>query len=377
MNVKIEKNSKASTRVEEDDELDMIQLAKILWKGRFSVFYTTIIFMAIGLLIALFSPKEYEASTTMMLQSNEGNKLGGGLGGFAAMAGINLGAAGGNSTVVPPTLYPQILKSIPFQKEMMKTFLTIEGHDTPVSFADYYLKFATPSVLGTIKKYTIGLPGVIIKAVKGKQKDSGAENEIYSGVITVSKTEKKLIEKLSVQLSLENNKKDGYISLTARMPEALPAAQLVKRAQELLQNYIIEFKSQKAKEQLIFIQERYAEKQKEFEKIQKKLAQFRDRNRNVSTAMAQAELESLQSEYGLVYGVCSELAKQVETQRIQVKEDTPVFTILEPVFVPIVKSKPRRVFILVIWTFLGGIVGAGMVFGRKFIAEVKHKWGNK
>ena len=68
------------------------------------------------------------------------------------------------------------------------------------------------------------------------------------------------------------------------------------------------------------------------------------------------------------------MAKQLETQRIQVKEDTPVFTIIKPVSVPIERSKPNRPMILIIWTFLGGIIGVGMVFGRTFIADVKEKW---
>ena len=64
----------------------------------------------------------------------------------------------------------------------------------------------------------------------------------------------------------------------------------------------------------------------------------------------------------------------METQQLQVKEDTPVFTIIKPVSVPLEKSKPNRPMILIIWTFLGGIIGIGMVFGRGFLGSVKEKW---
>jgi len=39
-----------------EDEIDLIQLAKTLWAGRRSVIKTTLIFMVLGLFIALFSP---------------------------------------------------------------------------------------------------------------------------------------------------------------------------------------------------------------------------------------------------------------------------------------------------------------------------------
>ena len=95
----------------------------------------------------------------------------------------------------------------------------------------------------------------------------------------------------------------------------------------------------------------------------------------MNSALAQTSMEVLQSEYDVAEKVYSELAKQLETQKIQVKEDTPVFTILKPVSVPIEKSKPNRPLILIIWTFLGGILGIGMVFGRTFLGSLKTQWG--
>ncbi len=375
MSTLTEQNKTMTSRVEHEDEIDLIQLAKTLWAGRRTVIKCTLIFMVLGLFIALFSPKEYTASTTMVPQSAEGgSKLGGSLGGLAAMAGINLGSMGGGSTI-PPTLYPKIIKSVPFQKEMMKTPLTIAGQKEKVTFQDYYLEIAKPGLLGYIKKYTIGLPFVIIKAIKGK---SLVTNDQLTNdhLLTISEDDKKLMEKLSAQLSLEVNDKDGYISIAARMPEARPAAEMVQRAQILLQEAITDFKIKKAKDQMAFVEERYAEKEAAFTAAQNKLARFRDQNKNVSTAMAQTQMERLQSEFSMASSVYTELAKQLETQKIQVKEDTPVFTVIEPVAVPLDKSKPKRPMILIIWTFLGGIVGVGMVFGKQFLGSIKEQWSN-
>jgi len=364
-----------------DDEIDLIQLAKTLWAGRRTVVKTTLIFMALGLLIALFSSKEYTTSTTMMPQSTEdGSKLGGGLGGLAAMAGINLGGAGASSTI-PPSLYPKIIESVPFQKEMMKTLLTIEGQKEKVTFQTYYLDIVKPGLLGYVKKYTIGLPGVIIGAVKGEASTppdcyQDSSQSMNDNLLTISQDEKSLMNILTSQLSLEVNDKDGYVSISARMPEARPAAEMVHRAQVLLQDAITDFKIKKAKDQMVFVEERYAEKEAAFTAAQNKLACFRDQNRNVSTAMAQTQMERLQSEFSMASSVYTEMAKQLETQKIQVKEDAPVFTIIDPVSIPLDKSKPKRPMILIVWTFLGGIVGVGMVFGNQLMGSIKGKWNS-
>ncbi len=90
--------------------------------------------------------------------------------------------------------------------------------------------------------------------------------------------------------------------------------------------------------------------------------------------MAKTEEERLTSQYNLIYAVYSDLAKQLEQAKIQVKQDTPVFTIIEPVSVPTKKSKPNRPMILIIWLFLGGVIGTGWVFGKDFIEPMKKKW---
>jgi uncharacterized protein involved in exopolysaccharide biosynthesis len=364
-------NTQPTTSIEED-EIDLLALAKTLWNGRKTVIKITFIFMILGFFIAIFSAKEYTATSTMVPQFGDSKKLGGNLGGLAAMAGINLGSIGGD-TGIPPTLYPQIVNSIPFQKELLQTPLTIKGLKKQITYEKYYQDVYSPGIIGTILKYTLGLPGVIIKAIKGKP-DAEVSNGKADNLLRISDDEKELIEQLSEQLSLDVNVKDGYVTLYANMPEPQAAAELALKAQELLQRYIIDFKIQKSQNQLQFIQERYDEKEKAFKAAQQQLARYSDYNRFMQTALAKTSIERLQSEYDIAFSVYGELAKQLETQKIQVKEDTPVFTVLKPVSVPMEKSKPKRPLILIIWTFLGGILGVASVFGKVYFDELKVKW---
>jgi len=49
----------------------------------------------------------------------------------------------------------------------------------------------------------------------------------------------------------------------------------------------------------------------------------------------------------------------VEQAKIQVNKDTPIFMIIEPVSVPLNRSKPQRAMTVIIWTFLGGVIAVG------------------
>jgi uncharacterized protein involved in exopolysaccharide biosynthesis len=355
----------------EDDEIDLIALAKTLWNNRRTIIKITLIFGAIGLFIAIVSPKEFTATTTMVPQSSDSQSKLGGLSGLAAMAGINLSM--GNGSELSPLIYPQIVSSIPFQMELMDKHLQFETIEDTVTLFDYFTKYQKKSVPGTLKKYTIGLPGTILKAIKGEKQET---IQFKSGKRILKLTEEQtgIQKKISELVSIAINDNDGYITLSCIMPEPLAAAQLAETTQELLQRYITEFKIEKAKSNHDFIQQRYDEAKKNYQVTQEKLANFRDRNKNVSTAIAKTEEDRLTGEYTLAYSVYSELAKQLEQAKIRLKEDTPVFTIIEPVTVPTEKSKPNRPIILIIWIFLGGIISIGWIFGKQFLANTIIKW---
>lgn len=353
-----------------EQEIDLVEVIRKLWRNRKLILKVTVAFMILGVLVALFSAKEYTAGSTLVPQSSD-KKIGGSLSGLAAMAGINLGDMTGGE-VLSPKIYPKVLASIPFQKDIMYTRVKFEDFDEPVTVLDYYTneEYQRFSLGKTIVKYTIGLPGVVLKAIRGEQPEpefsGSAENQIQS----LSKDEKKCIDILKDKINLNLNEKDGYVQLSVDMPDAWSAAQLAERVQVLLQKYITEFKIEKVQSNLDFVQGRYDEAKRDFEQVQEERAIFRDANKNLISAKAQTEQEKLDTRYNLALSIYTELAKQLEQAKIQVKETTPVFTIVDPVTVPIERSKPKRALICILFTFLGGFAGIGLVLTLPFLAKV-------
>lgn len=355
-----------------DDEIDLLALAKTIWEGRKTIIKSILVAGILGLVIAILSPKEYTATTTMVPQtSSSGSKLGG-LSSLAAMAGFSLDNMG-SGEALSPMVYPQIVSSVPFQLELMNTSFTFSEVNHPVSLYEYYAEIQKPGALSLISKYTIGLPGVILTAIRGESKGISSTDK---GPISLTKKQEDVRKIIDKQISLTVDAKQGYLTLQASFPEALLSAQVADQARELLQKYITHYKIEKVSDKLAFIEGRYTEKKKEFEKAQARLAYFRDQNKNVTSAVARTEEERLQSEYSIVLNVYNELAKQLEQAKIQVKEETPVFSVLEPAMVPVERSKPKRAMILAIWLFLGGMAGVGIVFGKGFLKDIRVKWND-
>lgn len=350
-----------------EDEIDLVEIIQKLWKNLKFIIKVTVAFAILGLIVAISTPNVYTASCTMVPQTGQ-KSAGGSLGGLAAMAGINLGSLS-SGEVLSPTVYPKIMTNINFQKELIYSKFNFQGVEQPISFYDYYTdkKYQKFSLIGTIKKYTIGLPGVIIGAIKDKPAE--VDQSDSSSIQSLTSREKGVVNIISANLSLSVNNKDGYISISSNMSEPLLAAELVQRGQELLQKYITEFKIEKVASNLQFVEKCYEESKRNFESKQAELARFRDANMSFTSAVAKTQEEKLTSEYTLLLGIYTELAKQKEQAKIAVTETTPILTVIVPVIVPIEKSKPSRATTLFIYTLLGVIIGIGGVFVVSYVEE--------
>lgn len=363
-----------SKEINADNEIDLIEIIRKLWAKRKFILKLTGGFFLLGVLVALFSAKEYTSTCIMVPQTGE-KMTGSSLSGLAAIAGINLNSMG-NNEVLSPKIYPKVLASVPFQKDLMNTPVKFKEYDHPVTLLDYYTndEYRKFSLMGAVLKYTVGLPGLLFRAIRGEQKIPELAPGSEEMIETLSKEENECIKMLQSKVTLNLNEKEGYVTLSANMPEPVAAAQLAARVQSLLQKYITEFKIEKAQANLEFVEERCKEAREQFEVKQEELARLRDANQNVASAWAQTAEERLSNEYNVALSVYSELAKQREQANIQVKENTPVFTIIEPVTIPNEPSKPKRALIVVAFTFLGIFAGIGLVLVLPFIAQVS---GNK
>ena len=357
----------------QEEEIDLIEILKPLWIKRKFILKIVVIFMFLGLVIALLTPKQYTASTTIVPQSSDNKSGMGGLSGLAAMAGINLNTS--TSMGISPKMYPQIINSVPFQLELMNAPVKFSTIEKPISVYQYYDEFYKPGFLSILKKYTVGLPGVIVNAIKGKNNENKipTANQLDEQPIQLTQKQVK-IKKITEKLIEANiNDKEGYVKLSCTMPDAVACADLVEVSQNLLQKYVTNFKIKKAKAQHDFIESRYNEAKKRYEDAQMRLAYFRDHNQDMATSMARAQVDQLNGEFTLQYNVYSELAKQLEQAKIQVKEDTPVFSIIEPVMVPKEKSKPNRPMIIAVFIFLGFIGSCGYILGKQYWKDIKVK----
>ena len=336
-------------------DLDFKKLIKIIWKKKILILASTILFSIFGIINSFFSPYQYIASTTMI-------PVKGGGGGstnisqLASLAGFDLLGGLGNQASISPKLYPSIVNSTPFLDELSNFKIKVKDFDNRILLRDFLQNYSELSTIDIYKKDLLGEKMESLNKINIKKEDEKSKfsNVKYS---SFSNEDKLIYDIISNKILVNFIAREGILTIQATMPDPISAAELAQKTTDLLQKKIIEFKVKKAKEELMFLKERYLETQKKFNEKKNNFAEFQDKNLNLISARSSVEFNQLKLEYDLISEVFKQLAQQLESQKLKVKKETPVFSVIEPVSVPLIRSSPIRTNILKTWLVSGVTFG--------------------
>ncbi len=337
------------------EEIDLLKLAKSVWRKRTFILKAAAVGAVVGVVVAFSIPREY---TTTVKMAPEGVKTSaaGGMADLAAMAGINLGGQNQSGDGINLMLYPDIVSSTPFIVEMSQIPVRGKEMPSPVSLYDY----VDQELSAPWWSHVIGAPMRLIGWIfsSGSEDDGTAE---ALNPYALSRRQSLVLNALQHRIAISVDKKTGIITATATMQDPLVAAQTADSMVGKLEAYMSEYRTEKAKRDLAFTQNLFDEARQQYYEAQQHYARAVDANRNIARQSAQVELDRLQNEQQLAFGVYSQLAQQLENAKIKVQEQMPCVTIIEPASVPVNRSNMGKPTILFIFVFLGLMAGIGYV----------------
>jgi len=316
---------------------------QLLFKKKL-ILTTIIVFFFFGILYIAFTQKEYTATLKILPESEQGNT--GFLSRLGNIPGLNLGSQINQENVLSPELYPEIIQSNDFYLSLLN--FKIKMGDDSLIVRDYVSSVYSPSLFGTIKKYTIGLPQLFRKS-----KAQLEESKIEDGITYLEGNDGKFIGWLNKRIFIETENATKILTISMESPDQFISAQLTNFTAAYLKSYLDDYQTQNDVRQLNFIEERRDEAKQDYLSAQQELAIFRDRNRNVMSEVSKIEEEVLVQEFNLTNRIYSSLAEQYEQANIKSKEKRVLFKVLEGVQLPAPQTKPQIVLILMLSIFTG------------------------
>ena len=325
-------------------EIDWMEILRKIIAIRKMLYKAAGVGLILGIIIALSIPKQYTVTVTLSPEMG-GDKASGGLASLASSF-LGTGATGSSPDALNATLAPDIVASTPFILELFNTKVqTLDGKLDTTLVA--YLDEQKQPWWGYIK----AAPGMAIEAIKSLFSEE-ADTASVLNPFQLTKEESEKVEGLRKVLTADVDKKTAMTTLTVTLQDPKVTAIVADSVVAKLQQYIIDYRIKKAKEDCAYLEQLYKERQQEYYDAQSKYAHYFDSNRNIALQSVRAEQERLQNDMNLAYQVYSQVAQQLQVARAKIQEEKPVFAVVEPATVPLQPSGTSRKVILVGIVFL-------------------------
>ncbi|CAH1543643.1 Lipopolysaccharide biosynthesis protein [Vibrio jasicida] len=293
-----------------DDEIDLSELFKALWKGKWIIIATTFVFAVGAMLYALSLPNIYKSDALLApAESSNGgglSKMAGQLGGLAALAGVNLG--GGESSQTD--LAVQVMKS----RQFVEAF--INKHDLLVP-------------LMASKDWDLANDKLILDE-ELYNPNTGEWLREPNGMRGAIPTAQEAFEVFSKEvLDVSQDKDSGLYTISVKNYSPYVAQQWV--------NWLIEDINKVMRERTI--------------------AETSQNLAYLNTQLQKTAVTDMQSTF---YKLIEEQTKSLMLAEVQ---EEFVFKVIDPAVVPELKDGPKRALISILGVFVGGIFSVLIVLG--------------
>jgi len=344
----------------EEKEIDLLEIGLKLWNKRKLLLMSAFIGILVGIIIAFSIPKEY-TTTVIMAPEAPSKRV------SRAKIGNILETHAQQDILedaISPQLYPDIVNSSPFLLGLLDT--RIKSVNTTLY---NYLKDHQKSVWWN---YIISIPSKLLNIFPSHGQINTVNQDSNTDEIIILSNEKAaILGNLRNRIHVSVDKKSGIITLTTTMQSPEVSAYIARIVTISLQDYIIDYRTQKARQDLIFMEKQYEEAKANYCDIQKKNALYLDKNMSVVSSLYLITREQNQNEMELAYEVYNQMAKQLEIAKMNVQDITPAYTVIQPAEMPLAPAKPNKRLIVVGSIFLSTLVTCGWILVKELFAPVR------
>ena len=332
----------------ERDAIDLGLIVKTLYEKRKKFFIMWPIVAVLSILWIIPQPRYYDCSVSLAPESN-GEDVVGGIASMASSFGINLG--GNGSDAIYPLLYPDLLGSNNFIVSLFD--IRVKTDDGTVD-TDYYTYLTKHQKKNWLKEPFNKAKNAIVNLFSDKKKPYGDRKKIDA--FRLSERDYNLVEKVKTNISCDVDKKTDVVTLTVRDQDCLVSAILADSVKQRLQDFIIEYRTSKARLDLVHYEDLVLQARKEYNASIATYSAYCDANQDILLQTSISERDKLEADMQLKYNTYTALCTQLEATKAKLQERTPAFTTLKTATVPIKPAGPKRMIFV-----------AGMLFFSTFV----------
>lgn len=322
--------------------LDLTIIVPMLLK-RWKLYAMCIAGAIVFSLVFVFTIPRYYACQVMLTPEATNNS-----GMNSILSSFGLGEAPTTNDAISPNLYPDLMKSKDFIVSMFPVQITTMNGELTTTYYDYLLHHSKNS-------WYMSLIGKLSQMMKSEKPDvnvTGMEGKPVSPSFILTEDEYNIAGAITGKIQYNYDRKTGVVSVTVNDFDPLVCALIVDTVSNKLQNFIMDYRTKKARNDLAYAQRIYNNTKAEYEESNERYVAAVDANWDIVNETAKARLEALANDKTLKYQTFSAAAQKLEAAKAKLQEATPVITVLQGASVPQKPAGPKRVLITLLLIFI-------------------------
>ena len=342
------KTNRHTSKTNEDDTIDLREIGSRLWRKKW--WFATLLPVAavLSAIIIVDVPPTYTTSTTMAPEVENPVASGGALSSIAASFGFDMSSVQ-STDAISPTLYPDLMEDNGFVANLFDIRVATADKQVDTTYYAYMRYHQKQSWLAqqgdTINKK--------LKKLFPKQDTDfkGNTSKTEFNPYFLSKKDDGIVNKMRDNISISVDKKTGVISISATAQDPLVCQTLADSVRERLQDFIIKYRTSKARRDVEYYEKLTNDARAEYEKTRRLYAKTADENLDVVLESEKSKIEDLENTMQMQYNTYTAMCTQLEAARAKLRQYTPVFTVVKGADVPIKATGPKRMIFVAFWVF--------------------------
>lgn len=311
-------------------------IKKILSKKMLFLYKVWPITFVLSCIYILGVPRYYSADAKLAPEMG-GTNIEGSIASVASSFGFDIGGTQ-TSDAITPLLYPDLMEDNGFVTGLFNIKVVSQDDEINTNYHDYLQKYQKRSIWS----YPMSWLKNLLPSKASEEGHKGGFNPYI-----LSKGETDIAEAIRSNIQFSVDKKTGVISITAKAQDALICKTLADSVSVHLQQFITEYRTNKARIDYEYYKQLTVKAKEDYEKVMRQYGSFFDANTNIKLRSMELELQDLENEMQLKFNAYSTVSTQLEAAKAKVQERTPAFTILKGASMPIKPAGPKRmIFVL-------------------------------
>ncbi len=262
----------------------------------------------------------------------------------ASAFGVNLGGGSQGSDAITVLFYPDLLNSTDFKTTLFNIKVKRKSDKEAMTYYEYLRDEQE-------EPWWVTARSRFFELLSGKDEEKPVQKvdpfELTPEQMSISGM---INQKILCTIGSSVAKQGSIISIEVTDQDPYVAAMLADSVKTHLQKFLTDYKTEKARHDLLFTEKLYKESKRNYERARQLYADYMDANHDVILENVRQKQTDLENEMQLLYNHYNAISSQLLAAKVRVQESTPAFTPIQSATVPLWPEGPNRQRLIMVFT---------------------------